>query len=82
MYRALVQKLWAVFAFDVEPAIRALNMPGLILTKTGDDIYEQARRADALWSDVECIELPGGTNDIVDEQPADWTAAIIAFLLE
>jgi pimeloyl-ACP methyl ester carboxylesterase len=34
-----------------------------------------------LRPDFRFVELPGGTHDIVDEQPLAWTRAVVDFLL-
>ena len=53
----------------------------LILTNTGDDIYYAAQRARTLRPDFAYIELEGGTHDIVEEQPDEWTRAVVEFLV-
>ncbi len=70
----------AAFAHDIAVPLRAITQPGLILTNTGDDLYTAACRARVLRPDFAFAALPGGTHDIVDEQPAAWTAAVATFL--
>ena len=90
MHRGVVQMLmagemeWyghnAAFAHDISVPLKALTQPTLILTNTGDDIYYAAQRARELRPDFAYLELEGGTHDIVDEQPDDWTQAVADFL--
>ncbi|GIW10647.1 MAG: alpha/beta hydrolase [Dehalococcoidia bacterium] len=92
MHRNVVQGLlageydWyghlAVFEYEMLPRFLALRVPTLILTNTGDDLYRFAQRAHALRPDFAYVELPGGTHDIVDEQPRAWAEAVARFVLE
>lgn len=70
----------AAFAHDLSTDLTAIVSPTLILTNTGEDLYEASRRAHALRPDFAFAALEGGTHDIVDEQPEAWTAAVGAFL--
>lgn len=70
----------AAFAHDIGAPLRAITQPGLILTNTGDDLYTMACRARELRPDFAFLALPGGTHDIVDEQPGAWAAAVTGFL--
>ncbi|MBL8201977.1 MAG: alpha/beta hydrolase [Chromatiales bacterium] len=72
----------AAFAHDVGVPLRAITQPGLILTNTGDDLYLMACRAGDLRPDFAFLALPGGTHDIVDEQPGEWAAAVRTFLTD
>ncbi len=71
----------AAFDYDIATALRRLRQPCLILTNTGDDLYVASRRARQLRPDFAWRELPGGTHDIVDEQPLAWSRAVVDFLL-
>ncbi|MEL7030444.1 MAG: hypothetical protein AAGL49_14830, partial [Pseudomonadota bacterium] len=64
----------------LETDFRALSLPGAILTNTGDDLYAASRRAHEARPDFGYAELPGGTHDIVDEQPEAWADAVIALV--
>ena len=70
----------AAFAHDIGEPLRLIEQSGLILTNTGDDLYTAACRARDLRPDFAFAALPGGTHDIVDEQPEAWAGAVIAFL--
>jgi pimeloyl-ACP methyl ester carboxylesterase len=65
---------------DLTALLRALRVPTLLLTNTGEDLYDATRRAHALRPDFAYVELVGGSHDIADEQPDAWTDAVAAFL--
>ena len=69
-----------VFTYDMEAALRALTVPTLLLTNTGEDLYRHTQRARETRPDLAYVELPGGTHDIVDEQPEAWAAAVLDFV--
>ncbi len=71
----------AAFAHDIAEPLARITQPGLILTNTGDDIYYAAGRAREIRPDFAYVEFEGGTHDIVDEQPENWTVAVAEFLL-
>lgn len=71
----------AVFAHDVEADFMAVTQPALVLTNSGEDLYEASQRASRLRPDMAFACLEGGTHDIMDEQPENWVAEVIGFLL-
>jgi pimeloyl-ACP methyl ester carboxylesterase len=70
----------AAFAHDLRADLLAITVPTLILTNTGEDLYEASKRAGELRPDFAFAALDGGTHDIVDEQPEVWTQAVIDWL--
>ncbi len=70
----------AAFAHDITVPLKRISQPTLILTNTGDDIYYAAQRARQLREDFAYQELTGGTHDIVEEQPDEWTRVVADFL--
>lgn len=72
---------YAAFTHDHGAAIAALQVPTLILTNTGDAIYENAKICRQLRPDFEYVELDGGGVDIVDEATAAWVDAVSDFVL-
>lgn len=70
----------AGFSYAHEDSLPRLTCPTLILTNTGDQIYEHALRARAIRPDMAFIALEGGGVDIVDQQPQAWVDAAVAFL--
>jgi pimeloyl-ACP methyl ester carboxylesterase len=71
----------AAFAHDIAVPLRAIRRPALILTNTGDDLYQASCRARDLRPDFAFVALEGGTHDIVDEQPAAWARAVAGFVV-
>lgn len=71
----------AAFLYDHAASIARVRCPALILTNTGDQIYEHAQRARTLRPDFAYAEIQGGGIDIVDEETAAWVAAVAGFLL-
>ena len=70
----------AALIYDHQAAIEKLRHPTLILTNSGDMINENARLARRLRPDFGYVELEGGGVDIVDQQPEEWTDAVVTFL--
>ncbi len=70
----------AVFPYPFEDRLREITMPTLLLTNTGEDLYRHTLRARDARPDLPYVELEGGTHDIVDEQPEEWSAAVLDFL--
>ncbi|MDJ0928049.1 MAG: alpha/beta hydrolase [Gammaproteobacteria bacterium] len=77
-------KVWyahdAVMAYHHEDVIPQITHPTLVLANTGDAIYAQSQRTMEMRPDFAYAELAGGTIDIIDEQPAEWAAAVAQFL--
>jgi pimeloyl-ACP methyl ester carboxylesterase len=69
-----------VLAADLRGVLAALRVDTLLLTNTGEDLYAATCRARELRPDFGWVALPGGTHDIVDEQPRAWADAVIDFL--
>ncbi len=70
----------AAFQYRQADALKRVTARTLILTNSGDQIYEHALRAHALRPDFELVTLQGGGIDIVDQQPEEWSDAVRAFL--
>jgi pimeloyl-ACP methyl ester carboxylesterase len=82
-YQGLGPYWWghnAAYRYDHVAALKRLTHRTLILTNTGDDIYELAKRAASLRPDFDFRELEGGTHDIVDQQPEAWSDTVMEFL--
>lgn len=69
-----------ILGADLTGLLRAITVRTLLLTNTGEDLYDATRRAHAVRPDFAYAELAGGSHDIVDEQPDAWTAAVGAFV--
>jgi len=70
----------AAFSYDSAAAIEQITHPALILTNTGDEIYDLALLTRTLRPDFCFAGIPGGGIDIVDERPAEWTAEVASFI--
>ena len=71
---------YAAFKYDHNTAIPKIKHRTLILTNTGDQIYEHAKWTKRMRPDFEFVELDGGGIDIMDQQPEAWVDAIVSFL--
>jgi pimeloyl-ACP methyl ester carboxylesterase len=72
----------AAFLYDHAGALARLRVPTLILTNTGDQVYENALEAQRLRPDFEFKSLDGGGIDIVDQMPEAWADAVATFLTD
>ena len=82
-YQTLGPYWWGhhvAYRYDHVAAMKRLTQPTLILTNTGDDIYELAKRARDQHPEFDYRELEGGTHDIVDQQPEVWSDAVVGYL--
>jgi pimeloyl-ACP methyl ester carboxylesterase len=70
----------AAYRYDHGAAMKKLTHRTLLLTNTGDMIYDMAQRSRAMRPDFEYAELKGGGVDIVDQQPEQWADVIAAFV--
>ncbi len=70
----------AAFVYDHNSAIPKITHRTLILTNTGDQIYEHAKWTKRMRPDFEIAVLDGGGIDIVDQMPDEWADAVKAFL--
>ena len=70
----------AAFAHDLAGDLTAIKCPTLILTNTGEDLYQASQRAHKLRPDFDFAQLTGGTHDIVDEQPQAWADTVSTWL--
>jgi pimeloyl-ACP methyl ester carboxylesterase len=70
----------AAFIYDHHRSIPKIRRPTLIMTNTGDQIYENAKITRSMRPDFQFVELQGGGIDIVDQQPEAWSEAVARFL--
>lgn len=71
----------AVMTYAHEATIGLLTQPVLLLANTGDAIYYLSQRARERWPGFAWTELTGGTIDVIDEQPEQWSTAVADFVL-
>ncbi len=67
----------AAFQYDHTAIIPPIKQPTLILTNTGDEIYENAKQTAEMRPDFAYAEIEGGSWDIVDEKPEEWVDAVL-----
>jgi len=70
----------AAFSYDHEAALKKLEHRALILTNTGDMIFDLAERAHKIRPDIDFIAMEGGGVDIVDQQPEAWVETVLGFI--
>jgi len=90
MQANFIQQLWsgdtfwyghkAAFEYDLTSAFKQIKVPTLLLTNTGEDLYQITQRGRQMRPDMSYAELIGGTHDIVDEQPEAWSAAVAKYV--
>jgi len=72
----------AAFSYDHEASLKKLEHRALLLTNSGDMIFELAEYSHKLRPDLDYVVMPGGGVDIVDQQPEQWVDAILEFIAE
>ncbi len=70
----------AAFNYDMAARLKDMQVPTMLLTNTGEDLYICTQKAREFRPDFTYVELEGGTHDIVDEQPENWTKAVAGFV--
>ncbi len=70
----------AAFIYDHAASIGKLKHPTMILTNTGDQIYEEAQMTRRQRPDFVYVELDGGGIDVVDQLTTEWADSVAAFL--
>ncbi len=71
----------AAFTYGQAAVLPKIKHRTLVLTNTGDSIYELAKRTVKLRPDFEYAEIEGGSIDVVDERSEQWAKAVAAFVL-
>lgn len=70
-----------VISADLEAVLKRIEVPTLMFTNTGEDLYAATKRAYELRPDFfGYAELQGGSHDIIDEQSANWVREIVRYL--
>lgn len=70
----------ASFNYRQEGPLMQLRQPTLILTNTGDMIYQAALEAHRMRPDFAFHAIKGGGIDILDQSPVEWADAAADFL--
>ena len=72
----------AAFQYDHTATLALLDHPTLVLTNTGDAIYQNAQDTMRLRPDFAYAEINGGSIDIVDERSSEWVELVSKFVHE
>ncbi len=70
----------AAFSYNHAGRMAEIAHPTLVLTNTGDILYEKALRTMSLRPDFAFVALDGGSVDVMDQLPHAWTAAVVEYL--
>jgi len=70
----------SAFQYNFNAALPKVTHRTLLLTNTGDQIYENALWAKEMRPDLAFIALEGGGVDVVDQMPEEWSDAVVGFL--
>ncbi len=71
---------YAAAQYDLGAKLPMIKHRTLIITNTGDVIYEGTKLIKQMRPDFDYVELEGGGVDIVDQQPEAWVDAVVKFL--
>jgi pimeloyl-ACP methyl ester carboxylesterase len=70
----------AAFSYDMEPAIREITTPTLLISHTADTLHAAAGRIREMRPDFQYQEFEGGNSHIIYDDPEPWAAVAIAFV--
>ena len=70
----------AAFRYDHTPRLALISHPTLILTNTGDAIFENAKWTHRMRPDFAFTALEGGGIDALDQLTDAWVKAVADFL--
>lgn len=70
----------AAFQYNHNEALPKIKHRTLLLTNTGDQIYENAKWAKKMRPDLDYVAIEGGGVDIVDQKPEEWSDVVAKFL--
>lgn len=70
----------AAFSYDIEPALKAVKVPTLVMTHTADVLDAQTKRASTIIAGAKYKEFPGGSSQTLFDDPGPWADAVSAFL--
>lgn len=70
----------AAFQYNHNRDLPKIKHRTLLLTNTGDQIYENAKWAKEMRPDLDYVAIEGGGVDIVDQKPEEWSDVVVGFL--
>jgi pimeloyl-ACP methyl ester carboxylesterase len=87
---SLVQFFWAgknewyghhaAFMHDLAPDLKAIKVPTLVMSNTGDSLHMVVARVKALRPDFQTAEMQGGTYQVVFDEADAWSKIVVNFL--
>jgi pimeloyl-ACP methyl ester carboxylesterase len=90
IHTSVVQFFWAgpnewyghhaAFSYDIAPDLRALKMPTMILSNTGDSLHPVVARVKDMRPDFSYAEMPGGTYHVVFDEAEAWSKIVAGFV--
>jgi pimeloyl-ACP methyl ester carboxylesterase len=72
----------AAFQFDMEPALKAVRAPTLIVSNSADSIHAAAARTLQLRPDFAYHEFAGGNSHMFYDNPQPWADVVANFVLK
>ena len=72
---------YAAYSYNHNEAVKRITHPTLVLSNTGDGIYEFTMRALELRPDFASHVIEGGGVDITDQKTDEWVEAVARFIL-
>ncbi len=73
---------WAAFQYDMEPDLKAINVPGMVLTDTEDDVHYIDVRVSKMRPDFKYVEFSKGNLLEMMAQPEKWADLAAQFANE
>lgn len=70
----------AAFSYDIEPALKTVKVPALIMSHTADVLHAQTKRAAGIVPGATFKEFPGGSSQSLFDEPGPWAEAVGKFL--
>jgi pimeloyl-ACP methyl ester carboxylesterase len=70
----------AAYSYDMAPAIKAINVPTLIISRTTDSLHAAAQRILTMRSDFQYHEFAGGNSQSIYNDPEPWAEVVVDFV--
>ena len=69
----------AAFSYDIEPALKAIRVPTMIMSHSADILHAQTKRASGMVTGAIYREFPGGSSQTIFDDPLPWVDAVAGF---
>lgn len=70
----------AAFSYDMEPALREIKRPTLLISNTSDNVHHMAARILELRPDFQYKEFQGGNSTMFYDDPQPWVDVVAPFV--